>query len=732
MPNVLARPCLVAPVARFLRAIALVALLLTTAFASSARAQVGDCPFNVRGAATAAATVDGLLISRFARGLRGTALVAGTGSNADAVEAFIQTRRDRLDLDGNGVIDEADATVIMRVLAGLTTRAASAIAVRAGGSRADPDQLRLYLDAGCRALNLRVQGLALGGSVQIAHGSNSLTASLNDVYSLPLQGAVGSVLDLRITGQSPDQVCGPSITSSDIVEASNRPVFVVCVSQPGARLTLPATLPDAPLAVTTSWRERAYASLPYESRPGVTGGIFPYEFRLTGYTINGQPATAAALSLDFRRGTLRFTPQFQGTHALAVEIRDSGAVQKVFTHNFVIQVGVTGVVFVAPDGIDSAGRGQLGFPFRTLAFAVAQSQPADVLLLRHGIYLAGGLRLNDARARQLIAFPGEVAALDLNRAGDIGVSTTTAPAVRLEGVDITGVRQWGIVSDPGLSGIVVRNARFVDGESANNGENPAFIHGWGDGAAASRHRFLVQDSHFAGYRGPGYSATLFDAGQTIFENNQMRLGVQATGGIHDKDNAQNNTYRENYIEFPNSNRNGYGIRISAQSNSADVQIHHNLLINTGIMLGGQCFEELGCYMRNHDVHHNTISEEGVVVSAWGPFNSTSFGSRVSHNIISSRSAAPYTGISCSARPASLATAFAARANLIETSSALAFKDSECTGNDMSWAVWQGTYGFDTAASGSTLTATTALVGSGPLTGLAAGDARRGQRGHLNQ
>ena len=60
---------------------------------------------------------------------------------------------------------------------------------------------------------------------------------------------------------------------------------------------------------------------------------------------------------------------------------------------------------------------------------------------------------------------------------------------------------------------------------------------------------------------------------------------------------------------------------------------------------------------------------------------------------------------------------------------LAFKDSECTGNDMTWAVWQGTYGFDTAASGSTVGATSVLTGSGPGVGLPAGNAMRTRRGH---
>ncbi len=101
-----------------------------------------------------------------------------------------------------------------------------------------------------------------------------------------------------------------------------------------------------------------------------------------------------------------------------------------------------------------------------------------------------------------------------------------------------------------------------------------------------------------------------------------------------------------------------------------------------------------------------------------------------YNIISSGTAAPYGGLSCQARlPVSSASKLSAGANLLESTSSLAFKDSECTGNDMSWAAWQTTYGMDTVASGSTVIAVSALVGSGPGVGLPAGDARRTLRGH---
>lgn len=575
------------------------------------------------------------------------------------------------------------------------------------------------------ALTVRVQGLALGGQLVLARGSTKVTATLNEPYSL---GAAtpGTPLGLSIETQPAGQTCAVSALAPALVPADGSPVFVRCVTQVGASLTLPDTLPNDALSVRLGLREIAYPGIPYESRPGVAGGIFPYEYRIKSLTLDGVAQSTAGVSLDFRRGTVRFTPASEGSYVLTLEIRDSGSTRKTLTQSFTIQATAARFLFVATDGVDAAGRGTRAAPYKTLAYALANSAPDQAIVLRRGSYLTGEVKLYDDKSKQLLAYPDEVVTLDFNNTGGIGVGSDTAPTARIEGFDFKGIKQWGIVSDPSKAGLVIRNNRFLDGAAANNGENPAFIHGWGDAGTAWRHKLLIQDNDFGTYVGNGYATTLFDAGESIIENNQLNLG-KVNGGFHDKDNSQHNTYRENYIVFSDANRSGWGIQISAQDNSANVHIHHNLLINAGIYLGIQCVQST-CYMRDHDLHHNTIVKSAIAVN-WGPFNPTSSGTRISYNLISNESRAPYGGLSCQSRPASLASKMSVATNLIESSNSLAFKDSECTGNDMSWAVWQGTYGFDTAASGSTLSTSSALTGSGPLTGLPAGDARRGTRGH---
>lgn len=573
---------------------------------------------------------------------------------------------------------------------------------------------------------MRVQGLGLGALLQLGHGSATLNATLNQPYAFAPQVAAGAALDLRVLAQPTGQSCAVSAGAPATVPADGAPVFVHCMHTSAARITMPETLPNAALAVSFGMRDIAYPGIAYESRPGVVGGLFPYEYRIKSFTLGGVAQSTADVSLDWRRGTVRFTPASEGSYVLTLEIRDSGATQKTLEQSFTIQSAASRFVFVAANGLDATGRGTVAAPYKTLAYALANSFTNQAIVLRKGTYLPGSIKVYDNKAKQFLAYPDEVVTLNFNKASNISVGSDIAPAVRIEGFDITGVSQWGIVSDPSKAGLVVRNVRFLDGEATNNSENPAFIHGWGDSGPASRHKLLIQDNDFGTYVGNGYATTLFDAGESLIENNQLNLG-KASGGFHDKDNSQNNTYRENYIAFSDAHRNAMGVQISAQGNSAHLHIHHNLLINTGIHLGVQCVHPT-CYMRDHDVHHNTVVKQRIGMN-WGPFNPTSSGTRISHNIISNDSQPPYGGLSCQSRPVNLASQLAVAANLIESTHALAFKDSQCTANDMTWAVWQGTYGLDTPASGSTVGPTSALTGSGPTTGLPAGDARRTRRGH---
>lgn len=110
------------------------------------------CPFNVAGAATSDAARDGVLLVRYARGIRGAALVAGTNSVAATVEANIATNAGKLDVNGNGVFDIDDAAIISRQVFGFTSAAwlpdgrAGAFATRTTAAK-----VKSFVDADCVA-----------------------------------------------------------------------------------------------------------------------------------------------------------------------------------------------------------------------------------------------------------------------------------------------------------------------------------------------------------------------------------------------------------------------------------------------------------------------------------------------------------------------------------------------------------------------------------------------------
>ncbi len=92
------------------------ALALTHAPASAQ--QLSNCPFNVSDASPSglADTMrDGMVLTRYARGMRGANLVAGTTLSSATVEANIAANIARLDVNGNGVFDQDDAAAVTRL-----------------------------------------------------------------------------------------------------------------------------------------------------------------------------------------------------------------------------------------------------------------------------------------------------------------------------------------------------------------------------------------------------------------------------------------------------------------------------------------------------------------------------------------------------------------------------------------------------------------------------------------
>ena len=128
----------------------LLACVVTAATAAGA-ATVARCPFDNE---TAASTREGLIYLRYALGLRGDALVAGSGFSSAQAPAAVggiecPSCKAQIDINGDGQFDAHDATIIARVLAGFTGNALTQGLQFGSGSRPTALSQRQFVIDGC-------------------------------------------------------------------------------------------------------------------------------------------------------------------------------------------------------------------------------------------------------------------------------------------------------------------------------------------------------------------------------------------------------------------------------------------------------------------------------------------------------------------------------------------------------------------------------------------------------
>ncbi|TAF99646.1 MAG: DUF1800 family protein [Betaproteobacteria bacterium] len=120
---------------------------------------IADCPVNVTQNVQNTpfeATEDALILHRYAKGLRGAALVAGTrilAANAITVETYITSNLVRLDINGNGLLDLDDVAFLSRVTFGFSSPSWPSITSGASGSdyatRIRPEAQIAHATGGC-------------------------------------------------------------------------------------------------------------------------------------------------------------------------------------------------------------------------------------------------------------------------------------------------------------------------------------------------------------------------------------------------------------------------------------------------------------------------------------------------------------------------------------------------------------------------------------------------------
>lgn len=128
------------------------------ALAAASSSWAATCPFDTP---TASLTREGLVLSRYASGLTGNALVANSGfaaTDATTIQANIVAMSDLLDINRNGSVDVTDATIISRKIAGFDNAAATAGIPAANLGPGGASAVNSFLLSGCGGVTAWKQG----------------------------------------------------------------------------------------------------------------------------------------------------------------------------------------------------------------------------------------------------------------------------------------------------------------------------------------------------------------------------------------------------------------------------------------------------------------------------------------------------------------------------------------------------------------------------------------------
>jgi hypothetical protein len=218
--------------------VAPLALAMQTSFAQNV------CPFDQAGTTL---TREGLVLTRYALNIRGSALVANSGftsAEAPTIEATLgcASCTAALDLNGNNAFDATDATIISRRLAGITGTALTNGLALGSGSRSNDPAIQSFLTAGCGsgAANAWVQsGNAFGvpgvlgttdaQPLTVQSGGNALSFLLPSNNGLRLTNTIVASVANSINGSSANaigsNIRGATIAGGGIAAGATDPDF---------------------------------------------------------------------------------------------------------------------------------------------------------------------------------------------------------------------------------------------------------------------------------------------------------------------------------------------------------------------------------------------------------------------------------------------------------------------------------------------------------------------------
>lgn len=181
------------------------------------------CPFDD---GNSKLTREGLVLTRYALGIRGATLVAGTdllASDAPNVETTIACPSCGLDINGNGGFDVVDATIISRKLAGITGTALTDGVALGSGTRNTPAAVNSFLLAGCGATGGTVTSITAGTGLTGGTITSSGTIGIAAGGVGNAEIAPGAVTSSKIATAAvgPNQLANAAVTLQKLADGDN-------------------------------------------------------------------------------------------------------------------------------------------------------------------------------------------------------------------------------------------------------------------------------------------------------------------------------------------------------------------------------------------------------------------------------------------------------------------------------------------------------------------------------
>lgn len=194
------------------RLLSLLCVALVASAVATGPASAQTCPFDD---GNSTLTREGLILTRYALGMRGAPLLVGTdlaGEDPNSIDITVNCPACGLDINGNGTFDTTDATIISRKLAGIVGPALTDSLPLGNGTRNTFAAINSFLLAGCGTSSGTITNIATGTGLTGGPITTTGTISIAD-------SGVGS-LQLAGSAVTNSKLAAGSVTNSKIVDGS--------------------------------------------------------------------------------------------------------------------------------------------------------------------------------------------------------------------------------------------------------------------------------------------------------------------------------------------------------------------------------------------------------------------------------------------------------------------------------------------------------------------------------